>query len=117
MKVFLTGATGYIGTVIAEKLQDAGHSVVGLARNEAAVKKLARQNIQPFLGNLKHPELLASAARQVDGVIHTAFIHDFDNWADAVQADCRVIEAFTDALADSGKPLIATSDTSVLGDT
>lgn len=66
---------------------------------------------------LEHPESLIEAAKQVDGVIHTAFIHDFDNWAGAVEADCRVIEAFTNALAGSGKPLIATSDTSVLGDT
>ncbi|MDJ0632918.1 MAG: SDR family oxidoreductase [Xenococcaceae cyanobacterium MO_188.B29] len=117
MKVFLTGATGYIGTVIAEKLQDAGHSVVGLARNEVSANKLAKQNIEPFLGDLKHPERLAHAVRQVDGVIHTAFIHDFDHWADAVETDCQVIEAFTGALAGSGKPLITTSDTSVLGDT
>ena len=117
MKVFLTGATGYIGTVIAEKLQQVGHTVVGLTRNEATANKLTKQNIEPFFGNLQHPELLAHAARQADGVIHTAFIHDFDNWADAVQTDCRVIEAFTDALAGSGKPLVTTSDTSVFGNT
>ncbi len=117
MKVFLTGATGYIGTVIAEKLQEAGHTVVGLARNETAANKLAKRNIKPFIGNLKHPESLALAAKQADGVIHTAFIHDFDNWAGAVEADCRVIEALRNALAGSGKPFIATSDTSVLGDT
>ncbi len=117
MKVFVTGATGYIGTVIAEKLQKAGHTVVGLARNETSANKLAKRNIEPFPGDLQHPESLALAARQADGVIHTAFIHDFDNWAGAVEADCRVIEVFTAALAGSGKPLIVTSDTSVLGDT
>lgn len=117
MKIFLTGATGYIGSVIAEKLQAAGHTVIGLARNEATAERLAKQNIEPLLGDLQNPKRLADAARQADGVIHTAFIHDFDNWAGAVQADCRVIEAFTNALAGSGKPLIATSDTSVLGDT
>lgn len=117
MKVFLTGATGYIGTVIAEKLQEAGHTVVGLARNETSANKLAKRNIEPFIGNLENPESLAIAAKEADGVIHTAFIHNFDNWAGAVGADCRVIEAFTNALAGSGKPFIATSDTSVLGDT
>ena len=117
MKVFLTGATGYIGTAVAEKLQAAGHQVVGLARNSRAAQKLATRNIEPFLGDLQQPEQLALAARQVDGVIHTAFIHDFDNWAGAVRADCRVIAAFTNSLAGSGKPFIATSDTSVLGDT
>ena len=114
MKIFLTGATGYIGTVIAEKLQAAGHSVVGLARNEASANKLVKRNIKPFLGNLEYPESLTLAAKQADGVIHTAFIHDFDNWAGAVEADCHVIEAFIDALAGSGKPLVITSDTSVL---
>lgn len=116
MKVFLTGATGYIGSVIAEKLQEVGHTIIGLARNETTAKKLTKQNIEPFIGNLEHPESLALAAKQADGVMHTAFIHDFDDWAGAIEADCRVIEAFTDALAGSGKPFIATSDTSVLGD-
>lgn len=117
MKVFLTGATGYIGSVVAEKLQAAGHTVVGLARNKAAAQKLQKQNIEPFLGDLQHPESLTSAARQTEGVIHTAFIHDFDDWIGAVQNDCQVIAAFADALAGSDKPLIGTSDTSVLGDT
>lgn len=117
MNVFLTGATGYIGSIIAEKLQAAGHTIVGLARNEVTAKKLAKQNIKPFLGNLQEPDRLADAARQTDGVIHTAFIHDFDDWESAVKADCKVIAAFTQALAGTGKPLIATSDTSVLGDT
>ncbi|MDV2991233.1 MAG: Aurachin B dehydrogenase [Chroococcidiopsis sp. SAG 2025] len=117
MKVFLTGATGYIGTVVAEKLQAAGHQVVGLARNSAAAQKLLTRNIEPFLGDLQQPAQLALGASQVDGVIHTAFIHDFDDWVGAVRADCRVIAAFTNALAGSCKPFIATSDTSVLGDT
>lgn len=117
MNVFLTGATGYIGSVVAEKLQAAGHTVVGLARNETTAEKLAKRNIKPFIGDLQHPESLVTAAKQTDGVIHTAFIHDFDDWAGAVQTDCRVIAAFTQGLAGSGKPLIATSDTSVLGDT
>jgi len=117
MNVFLTGATGYIGSVVAEKLQAAGHTIVGLARNEATAKKLAKRNIKPFIGDLQNPEPLIDAARQTDGVIHTAFIHNFDDWTGAVQTDCRVIAAFTCALAGSGKPLIATSDTSVLGDT
>ena len=53
MNIFLTGATGYIGSVIAEKLQTAGHDVIGSARNETTAKKLAKRNVQPFLGNLK----------------------------------------------------------------
>lgn len=117
MRVFLTGATGYIGSVVAEKLQAAGHTVVGLARSSTTAAQLEKRQIEPFLGDLQNPESLALAAQQADGVIHTAFIHDFDDWAGAVQADCRVLEVFVQALAGSSKPLIATSDTSVLGDT
>ncbi|MGF1525152.1 MAG: NAD(P)H-binding protein [Leptolyngbyaceae cyanobacterium] len=83
MNVFLTGATGYIGRVIAAKLQAAGHTIVGLARNEATAAKLVKRSIQPFFGDLQNPEQLAEAARQADGVIHTAFIHDFEDWAGA----------------------------------
>ncbi len=117
MRIFVTGATGYIGSAIAEKLQAAGHTVVGLARSPKTAARLEQRQIEPFLGDLQNPEGLASAAQQVDGVIHTAFIHDFDNWAGAVEADIHVIAAFIQALAGSNKPLIATSDTSVLGDT
>ncbi|MEM8808262.1 MAG: NAD-dependent epimerase/dehydratase family protein [Cyanobacteria bacterium P01_G01_bin.38] len=122
MQVFLTGATGYIGGVVAEKLQASGHTVIGLARSSATATRLERQQIVPFMGDLQHPEGLEVAAQEADGIIHTAFIHDFDDWAGAVQADIRVIEVFvievfTRALAGSGKPFVATSDTSVLGDT
>jgi nucleoside-diphosphate-sugar epimerase len=117
MRVFLTGATGYIGSVVAEKLQAAGHTVIGLARSSATAARLEERQIIPFIGDLKHPDGLADAAEQADGVIHTAFIHNFDDWAGAVRADIRVIEALTQALAGSAKPFIATSDTSVLGDT
>lgn len=117
MKVFITGATGYIGSIVAEKLQAAGHTVIGLARNSASATRLKKRKITPFIGDLQNPDGLALAAQQSDGVIHTAFIHDFDDWAGAVQADIRVIKTFVQALAGSGKPFVATSDTSVLGDT
>lgn len=117
IRIFLTGATGYIGSVVAEKLQAAGHTVVGLARSSTTAAQLKKRQIEPFLGDLQNPDGLAAAAQQADGVIHTAFIHDFEDWAGAVQADCRVLKVFVQALAGSNKPLIATSDTSVLGDT
>ena len=101
MNVFLTGATGYIGSIIAEKLQAVGHTVIGLARNETSAEKLRQRDIKPFLGDLNQPEQLADATRQADGVIHTAFIHDFDDWAGAVQADCRVITALTNDRFDT----------------
>lgn len=115
MKVFLTGATGYIGSVIAEKLQATGHSVVGLARTEQAAETLREQGIEPFLGNLNDPEQLTQAARRTDGVIHTAFVHDFNQWDKSIQMDRRAIQTIIGALTDSGKLLVATSDTSVLG--
>lgn len=117
MKVFLTGATGYIGTVVAEQLQQAGHTIVGLARSEAAAAKLRERNIQPLLGELGDVEKLARAAQQADGVIHTAFMHDWSDFASAVEIERRAVSAMVQALAGSGKPLVATSGTGVLGDT
>lgn len=117
MKVFLTGATGYIGSVIAEKLQTTGHVVVGLARTELAAERLSGQGVEPFLGNLYYPEQLTQVVRRTDGVIHTAFIDDFNDWEKSVEIDLRLIQNFIKALKGSDKPLIATSDTGVLGDT
>lgn len=117
MKVFLTGATGYIGSVVAEKLQAAGHSVVGLARNDAADAKLRKLGIEPYRGDLREPESLARAAQEADGVIHTAFIHDFSDFEGAVRVERATIATFVDALSGSGKPFIATSGTGLLGDT
>lgn len=117
MKVFLTGATGYIGSVVAEKLQAAGHSVIGLARNEAADATLRERGIEPHRGDLRDLESLARGARAADGAIHTAFIHDFNDFEGAVRVERAAIAAFVDALSGSGKPFIATSGTGLLGDT
>jgi uncharacterized protein YbjT (DUF2867 family) len=78
-RIFLTGATEYIGAVVARKLQTAGYSIIGLARTKVAAQKLIHQNIEPFLGDLRYPSTLAKAVRQTDGIVHTAFIHDFNN--------------------------------------
>lgn len=117
MRVFLTGSTGYVGAVIAEKLQAAGHVVVGLARNNAAYADLRDCNIEPYRGDLREPQSLIRGAQAADGVIHTAFIHDFSNFEDAVAVERNVILAFVEALSGLGKPLIATSGTGLLGDT
>ena len=117
MNVFLTGATGYIGSLVGEQLQAAGHTVVGLARTEAAADTLRQRGIEPLLGDLRDTETLAQAARATDGVIHTAFIHDFSDIEGAVNVEQTVIAAFTNALAGSGKPFVATSGTGLLGDT
>ncbi len=117
MKVFLTGATGYIGSLVGEQLQAAGHTVVGLARTEASTNKLRERGIEPLLGDLRDIETLAQAAQAADGVIHTAFIHDFSDIDGAVKVEQKVIATFINALAGSGKPFVATSGTGLLGDT
>src|SRR5262249_22769814 len=83
MRVFLTGAPGYIGGHVASHLLAAGHTVVGLARNAAAATRLQKRSITPLEGDLRHPAALADAARRADGVVHTAFSHDTGNFADA----------------------------------
>ena len=117
MKVFLTCATGYVGSVVAEKLKSKGFAVVGLARNEEAEKKLAERKIETLRGGLEDFEVLKRGASETDAVIHTAFSHNFDDYNDAVALDREVIKNFADALADSNKPLIVTSSSAVLGDT
>jgi nucleoside-diphosphate-sugar epimerase len=117
MQVFLTGATGYIGSAVARKLRQAGHAVVGLARNEAAADRLREQGVEPFPGDLREPARLAEAARRADAVVHTAFVHDQGSFADAVAADRAAVAALADALAGSGKPFVATSGSGLLGET
>ncbi len=117
MKIFLTGASGYVGSSVAEKLKNNGHKVSGLARNEISEAKLRGKNIEIVRGELHDFEVLKNAAREADAVIHTAFSHNFDDYDDAVKLDRKVIEAFTESLADTNKPLIVTSSSAVLGDT
>src|SRR5215203_4273729 len=81
MKIFLTGATGYIGSVVAEKLQNKGYEITGLARNEESEAKLREKGIEPLRGDLKTVESLKRGAKEADAVIHTAFIHDFGGYA------------------------------------
>ncbi|HEX6042442.1 SDR family oxidoreductase [Longimicrobium sp.] len=115
MRVFVTGATGFIGSAIVPELLAAGHEVVGLARSDAAADALARQGVAAHRGELSDVESLTAAARACDGVIHTAFIHDFSRFADNAAIDRRAVEAMVDALEGSGKPLVVTSGTAMLG--
>lgn len=75
MRVFVTGATGFIGSAVTEELMAAGHTVTALARSEETAKKLSEKGIQPMLGNLDDVESLRKAAAAADGVIHLAFMH------------------------------------------
>lgn len=117
MKIFLTGASGYVGSVVAEKLKGKGYKVSALARNEVSEAKLRGKNIEAVRGELQNFDVLKAEAREADAVIHTAFSHNFDDYDDAVKLDREVIKTFGEALADSNKPLIVTSSSAVLGDT
>ena len=114
MRVFLTGATGFIGTAIVQELLTAGHQVLGLARSDASAETLTQLGIAVHRGDLSDTESLVAGARACDGVIHTAFIHDFSAYAAAAETDRLAVEAMTGALEGSGKPFVLTSGTALL---
>lgn len=111
MRVFMTGAAGFIGTATTKELIANGHQVVGLARSENNVDALKKMGAEVHRGSLEDLDSLRKGAEKADGVIHLAFIHDFSKFAENGQIDKQAIDAMGEALAGTNKPFIVTSGT------
>lgn len=109
MRVFVTGATGFIGSAIVQDLLGAGHQVLGLSRSDAGTAALEKAGATVHRGSLEDTKSLQRGAQEADAVIHTAFIHDFSKFAENSDIDRRAILEMSEVLAGTNKPLIVTS--------
>ncbi|MGD0191717.1 MAG: NAD-dependent epimerase/dehydratase family protein, partial [Rhizomicrobium sp.] len=115
MRVFLTGATGFIGSYLVPELIGAGHHVVGLTRSDSGAEILTRAGTEVFRGDVNDLDRLRTAAKAADGVIHAAFNHDFSNVKQHSEADRKIIAALGEVLLGSNRPLIVSSGTGLIG--
>ncbi|MGA9362378.1 MAG: SDR family oxidoreductase [Mycobacterium sp.] len=114
MRVFVTGASGHIGSAVVDELLEAGHQVTGLARSDESAAALAAKGVDVQQGDLEDLDGLRAAAAAADGVIHLAFRHDFDDFVGAAQTDLRAVETMGEALVGSDRPFVSTSGTLLL---
>lgn len=114
MRVFVTGASGFVGSAIVQELLQAGHKVLGMVRSESAAASLVKTGAEAHLGNLDDLESIKKGATQCDAVIHTAFNHDFSRYNENCENDRRVILALGSVLAGSNRPLVVTSGVGIL---
>jgi nucleoside-diphosphate-sugar epimerase len=115
MRIFLTGATGFIGSAVLPELLKAGHQVVGLTRSSDGARSLESAGAEAYHGTLEDPASLRAGAEKADATIHTAFDHDFSRFVENCEKDRRVIGALGEALKGSNRPLLITSGTGMGG--